>query len=97
MYGEYFWVKDEKIFTPDLETGCLKGTTRSLIAENFPVKEMNAKLVEINNADDIFLTSSGLGILRVANFETVKLTKTSNICDEIKQFFNGHIKSLKNS
>ncbi len=35
-----FWIKDEKIFTSDLETGCLKGTTRSLIVENFPVEEI---------------------------------------------------------
>ena len=28
-----FWIKDKKLFTPDLETGCLAGTTREFIIE----------------------------------------------------------------
>ena len=90
-----FWIKNERIFTPDLETGCLKGTTRSLIAENFPVEQTKAQLTEINNADDVFLTSSGLGILRIADIETVKFTKTSKVFDEIKRFFDENKKAGK--
>lgn len=56
-----FWKKNEKFFTPSLETGCLKGTTREFILENFPVEERKAILAELYKADEIFLTSAGIG------------------------------------
>lgn len=58
-----FWKKDDVIFTPALETGCLEGTTRSFILEKFPVKETKADLSELKKADEIFLTSVGIGIV----------------------------------
>jgi branched-chain amino acid aminotransferase len=32
-----FWIKNKKIFTPTLETGCLAGTTRAFLLDNFAV------------------------------------------------------------
>lgn len=58
-----FWKKDGAIFTPSLETGCLKGTTREFVLENQIVFETQAKLNEIIEADEIFLTSAGIGIV----------------------------------
>ena len=58
-----FWKKNEAIFTPALETGCLEGTTRSFILEKFPVKEIKANLAELKTADEIFLTSAGIGVV----------------------------------
>jgi branched-subunit amino acid aminotransferase/4-amino-4-deoxychorismate lyase len=57
-----FWVRDEIIFTPALETGCLAGTTREFLMENFSVCEANSNLEELSKADEIFLTSAGIGI-----------------------------------
>lgn len=57
-----FWVKDAKIFTPGLETGCLSGTTRCFLLENFEVFEVQAKSDELAKADEIFLTSAGIGV-----------------------------------
>jgi branched-subunit amino acid aminotransferase/4-amino-4-deoxychorismate lyase len=57
-----FWVKDGKVFTPALETGCLAGTTREVLLENFPILETRSKLEELFSADEIFLTSAGIGI-----------------------------------
>ncbi|MBS1794642.1 MAG: aminotransferase class IV [Acidobacteria bacterium] len=57
-----FWVKAEKIYTPALETGCLPGTTREFLTENFPVEEIKTGLNELAAAAEIFLTSAGLGI-----------------------------------
>lgn len=58
-----FWVKGGKIYTPSLETGCLAGTTREFLIENFTVSEVRSKLAEITKADEIFLTSAGIGIV----------------------------------
>ncbi len=82
-----FWIKDEKIFTPTLRTGCLNGTTRSFITEHFPVIKIKANLAELNEADDIFLTSSGIGIQKVANIETKQFIKSSKIFVQIKKMF----------
>lgn len=63
-----FWKRGKKIFTPRLETGCLAGTTRDLVMENFSVEEVTAQLDDLKNADKIFLTSAGLGIVKAKFF-----------------------------
>jgi branched-subunit amino acid aminotransferase/4-amino-4-deoxychorismate lyase len=81
-----FWVKDEKIFTPALETGCLAGTTREFLMENFPVLETKAKLEEISQADEIFLTSAGIGIC-AASFENDE-ENFSPITSKVNEFLD---------
>jgi branched-subunit amino acid aminotransferase/4-amino-4-deoxychorismate lyase len=62
-----FWVRGEKIFTPSLEAGCLAGTTREFLIENFPISQVKSKFSELSTADEVFLTSAGIGIV-AANF-----------------------------
>lgn len=57
-----FWSKDGKLYTPSLNTGCLAGTTREHILENFECEEVEAGVEELVSADSVFLTSAGLGI-----------------------------------
>jgi branched-subunit amino acid aminotransferase/4-amino-4-deoxychorismate lyase len=69
-----FWVNEETIFTPSLETGCLEGTTRSLVIElakelGFEVYTTQEHFDELRLADEVFITSAGLGIARVASVE----------------------------
>lgn len=59
-----FWMKNGKLYTPSLETGCLNGTTRQFVLENFRVTETKASLRELKKADEIFLSSAGIGIVR---------------------------------
>ena len=59
-----FWKKGGAIFTPSLETGCLKGTTREFVLENFTVEERKAELIELKKADEFFLTSAGIGVVK---------------------------------
>jgi branched-chain amino acid aminotransferase len=67
-----FWTKNDKIFTPDLATGCLAGTTRALILENFAVEETKANLAEFEDADEIFLASAGIGVVQIVEFQAKK-------------------------
>jgi 4-amino-4-deoxychorismate lyase len=60
-----FWTFDNKIYTSATETGALCGTTRDFVLERFPVSEKCAALEELLNADEIFLTSAGIGVSRV--------------------------------
>lgn len=63
-----FWRKGDELFTPSLETGCLAGTTREFVMENFDVREVEADMSELASADAIFLTSAGLGIIAAEEF-----------------------------
>jgi branched-subunit amino acid aminotransferase/4-amino-4-deoxychorismate lyase len=64
-----FWLKDDVLFTPSLKTGCLPGTTREFVLENLKCREVEADLEALQNADAVFLTSAGLGVVRVAVFD----------------------------
>ncbi|HUR99515.1 MAG TPA: aminotransferase class IV, partial [Pyrinomonadaceae bacterium] len=54
-------------------SGCLAGTTREFVLENFECREVEIGLEELRLADEIFLTSAGLGIIQVAEFERRRL------------------------
>lgn len=68
-----FWLSGEKLYTAALSTGCLAGTTREYVLENMECIEVEADASELASADAIFLTSAGLGVVRVSEFEGRKL------------------------
>lgn len=82
-----FWLKNGEIFTPSLNTGCLAGTTREFVLENYPVCEKQAKLNELDEAEQIFLTSAGIGIVQIVEFLGKKfsgeLHKLTRICPQM--------------
>ena len=82
-----FWLKDGEIFTPNLNTGCLAGTTREFVLENYSVFEKRAKLNELSSADQIFLTSVGIGVVRVSEFQGKKFIeephRLTKICPQV--------------
>lgn len=69
-----FWVRDGALHTPALSTGALAGTTRACIlrlAEDLgiPVVEGVNELAHIGDANEIFLSSAGLGVSIVTTFD----------------------------
>lgn len=64
-----FWQTDGKLFTPGLATGCLAGTTREFILENITVSEVEEKIEVLAEAEAIFLTSAGIGVVQIYEFE----------------------------
>ena len=73
-----FWLKDERLFTPSLKTGCLNGTTRQFILEKRKVSEVEETIKSLKNADAIFLTSSGIGVSQVKGFQNRTFSHTFN-------------------
>jgi branched-subunit amino acid aminotransferase/4-amino-4-deoxychorismate lyase len=63
-----FWEKGGRLFTPSLKTGCLPGTTREFVLENADCEEVEIGIEELETADRIFLTSAGIGVVTVAEF-----------------------------
>lgn len=87
-----FMVKDNKVYTPPLSTGCLRGITRKKVMEILPkldyeVVEEAFSPFELQRADEVFLTNSVHGIQWVGKYRkkeysndcSVKLTQRLNI------------------
>ena len=68
-----FWLAGGKLFTPGLSTGCLAGTTREFVMENIDCREVEVGIEALADADAIFLTSAGIGVQQVAEFEGKRL------------------------
>ena len=69
-----FWISDGTIHTPSLATGALAGITRAhvitLAAElSIPIVEGIYEIAQLADADEIFLTSAGLGVGIVTTFD----------------------------
>ena len=69
-----FWVKDGTVHTPALSTGALAGITRScvikLASKHFiPLIEGVYEMGDLTDANEIFLTSAGLGVAMVTTFD----------------------------
>ena len=73
-----FWLNGGELFTPSLATGCLAGTTREYILENLDCREIEAQIDEPKTADAIFLTSAGLGVVEVAEFDSRQLVPSDH-------------------
>lgn len=69
-----FWVKDGTVYTPALTTGALAGVTRAAVIElarklYIPLIEGIHELADLTEADEIFLSSAGLGVAPVSTFD----------------------------
>jgi branched-subunit amino acid aminotransferase/4-amino-4-deoxychorismate lyase len=69
-----FWSKDGTVHTPTLSTGALAGVTRECVIElaakhYIPLVEGVYEMPDLIEADEIFLTSSGLGVAPVTTFD----------------------------
>jgi aminodeoxychorismate lyase len=69
-----FWAKDGSVHTPALSTGALAGVTRECVLEIankhfIPVLEGIYEMSDLTDADEIFLTSSSLGVAPVTTFD----------------------------
>lgn len=74
-----FWVKQGTIHTPAPATGAMAGTTRACIIElaqtlAVPVVEGAYRLHDLADAEEIFLTSAGLGLSLVTAFDFHRYT-----------------------
>ncbi|HEY8966709.1 MAG TPA: aminotransferase class IV, partial [Candidatus Methylacidiphilales bacterium] len=57
-----FWAKAGRLFTPAHEAGCRKGAVRRWIAARQPLEEGRFPAAVLDDADEVFLANSWIGI-----------------------------------
>jgi branched-chain amino acid aminotransferase len=62
-------VLDGELLTPTLASGCLPGVTRELVIQWFKIQEVELPMSVLNDAEEIFLTSSTRGIHPVVRID----------------------------
>jgi branched-subunit amino acid aminotransferase/4-amino-4-deoxychorismate lyase len=87
-----FWTKDGTIHTPALSTGALAGITRECVIEIsekhfIPLLEGVYEMPDLTDADEIFLTSSSLGVAPVTTFDFRRYAVDAAITTTIRQAF----------
>lgn len=81
-----FIIKNKIIYTPSIQCGLLPGIVRQWIINNFDVIEKKITKEELLNSDEVFLTNSLVGVIKVSNIEN-KLFK-SEVIEKIKKQYD---------
>lgn len=81
-----FIVKNKNIYTPPVKDGLLPGVVRNWVIKNFQVKEARITKEELLNSDEVFLTNSLVGVIKVSSIED-KLFD-SEVVKEIKKQYD---------
>ena len=87
-----FWAKDGTIHTPTLSTGALAGITRECVIEIankhfIPLLEGIYEMTDLTDADEIFLTSSSIGVAPVTTFDFRRYAVDGNLTTTIRSAF----------
>ncbi len=77
-----FAVKDGKLFTPPLNSGCLEGVTRGILLEIAPeagvsVVQQTMRPEDLYSADEVFITSTNRNVLSVGEIAGHAITTPS--------------------
>jgi len=85
-----FIVKDGYVYTTPLDSGILEGITRRVIMELWPVKEKPLTRFDLYDADEVFLTGTGVEILPILQVDgyTISDGTTGAITKKIQEQFD---------
>ncbi|MGL4729979.1 MAG: aminotransferase class IV [Clostridium sp.] len=88
-----FCVKDGFIMTPSIECGLLNGIIRSFIVKNFNVIEKKITLNELLKCDEIFITNSLMGVIKVNKINN-KIYNNEKHSFLIRRFYENYINEI---
>ncbi|MCT8978066.1 aminotransferase class IV [Clostridium sp. CX1] len=79
-----FFIKNKKIYTPSVDCGLLNGTIRNFIVSNYDVTEGQFTKEDLEEADEVFLTNSLMGVMSVTKV-CGKIMRNSGIIEVIRR------------
>jgi branched-chain amino acid aminotransferase len=92
-----FAVKNGKVYTPPLNSGCLEGVTRGILLEIAPeagvgVVEQALRPEDLYSADEVFMTSTNRNLLGVSEIAGNKIAKAPGpITRQLDELFDAHV------
>ena len=94
--GNLFIVRDDTIYTPLLEDGCVDGVIRKILIRDsgLNIIEKSISFSDILNAEEVFFTNVVIGVNWVEKLNNRIYQK--NVCGQILQFLNSLISSNEN-
>jgi len=96
LNGNLFLIKGDKIKTPPLEDGCLKGVMRKQILEilakdvNLFVEEASISPFELQKADELFITNVIKGIVPITQYR--KKTYETSFANKVVKLLNAKLR-----
>jgi aminodeoxychorismate lyase len=92
-----FFVKDDCVYTPSIECGCLEGITRKVIFEiceknGIKVKEGFFKLEFLRKVNEVFLTNTLMGIMPVREIKNCFVVKEFRITQSLIKKYNENLR-----
>lgn len=81
-----FIVKDKVIYTPKIECGLLNGIIRLFVLDRFKVIEKEITLNELLESDEVFITNSLVGIMKVTVVNEKNYNKHNITKEVIKEY-----------
>jgi branched-subunit amino acid aminotransferase/4-amino-4-deoxychorismate lyase len=87
-----FWARNGTLHTPSLSTGALAGITRECVIEIankhfIPLLEGIYEMTDLTDADEIFLTSSSLGVAPVTTFDFRRYSVEGSLTNTVSQAY----------
>ena len=86
-FANIFFVRDDKIITPKISSGLLRGTMRDFLLENFEIIEEKIYAKDLDKFDECFISNSLMGVRNVKSIDDVKFCgaeKTRDIQEKLK-------------
>ena len=82
-----FWFRGDTLFTPEVSCGLLKGITRKQVMEichrlSIKLRQGTYTLSDLENADEVFVTNSLMGIMPVGSVDNIIYNKNDRDCTQ---------------
>lgn len=90
-----FFVNNHKIYTPALKCGLLNGVVRKWIIDNFKVIEGEYTIEDIINSQEVFITNSIIGIMKITKINEKVLSLNNPKTCEIQRYYDNYINICK--
>jgi len=91
-----FAVKNEKILTPPLNSGCLEGVTRGILMEIAPeagvsVLEQALRPEDLYSADEVFISSTNRNLISVSEIAGKTILTPGPVCERLNDLFDAYV------
>ena len=91
-----FAVKNGKIFTPPLNSGCLEGVTRGILLEIAPeaglsVVEQPLLPEDLYSAEEVFISSTNRNLISVNEIASHSIPAPGPVCHRLNELFDAYV------